>query len=146
MVYIDNMRQYVGKPLTLAQKIEGRLTRKKGDVFVRADFADLGSYNNIGLVLNDFVRRGRLLRFGKGIYTRAVPSPLDGTPIPPRGIQEIAAEALKRLGVKTAPTKLERDYNAGRTTQVPGGQLIGVNRRVRRRLGYNGAYMSFERA
>lgn len=140
------MRAHIGKPLTLSQKIEGRLSRKKGDVFVRADFADLGGYNNVGLVLNQFVRAGKLLRLGRGIYTRAVRSPLDGTPIPPKGIKAIATEAMKRLGVRTAPTKLERDYNAGRTTQVPAGQVIGVKRRVRRRLGYNGAYVSFERA
>jgi hypothetical protein len=55
------------------------------------------------------------------------------------------SEALTRLGVKTRPTKIERDYNAGLTTQVPSGQLIGVNRRVRRKLGYNGTIMRFER-
>lgn len=146
MVYIDTMKSYVGKPLTLSQRIEGRLTRKKGDVFVRADFADLGSYNNVGLVLNRFVRSGKLLRLGQGVYTRAVRSPLDGTSIPPKGIKAIATDALRRLGVRTAPTKLEQDYNAGRSTQVPAGQVIGVKRRVRRRLGYNGAYVSFERA
>lgn len=84
------------------------------------------------------------MRLGKGIYSRAVPSPLDGTPIPPKGVQEIATQALTRLGVKTGLTRLERDYNAGRTTQVPSGQVIGVKRRVRRQLGYNGILIQFE--
>jgi hypothetical protein len=41
---------------------------------------------------------------------------------------------------------MEQDYNAGRTTQVPTGQVVGVRRRVRRKLGYNGIYLIFERA
>jgi len=55
-------------------------------------------------------------------------------------------EALKRLGIEAVPTQLERDYAAGRTTQVPAGRAIGVTRRVRRKMGYNGAIVRFERA
>lgn len=139
------MTSAVWKPATLSQKIESRIARKKGNVFLRGDFADLGGYNNVGLVLNRLVRSGSLLRLGKGVYVRAVPSPLDSKPIPPKGIMRIATEAFGRLGVKTGPTRLERDYNTGRTTQVPSGQLVGVKRRVRRTLGYNGAVVRFER-
>ena len=46
----------------------------------------------------------------------------------------------------TAPTRLEEDYRAGRTTQVPAGRVVAVTKRVRRRIGYNGTYLSFERA
>ena len=55
-------------------------------------------------------------------------------------------EALKRLNIKIAPSRLEQDYNAGRTTQVPTGRVVAVARRVRRKLGYNGFFLSFERA
>jgi hypothetical protein len=44
------------------------------------------------------------------------------------------------------PTRLERAYNAGETTQVPTGRVVGVTRRVRRKIGYNGVSLSFERA
>jgi hypothetical protein len=96
-------------------------------------------------VLRKFVRTGKLLKIGQGVYTRAEPSILDGKPVPVKGITSLMSEALNRLGVGTAPTKIERAYNEGRTTQVPSGRLIGVNRRVRRKLGYNGATMRFER-
>jgi hypothetical protein len=39
-----------------------------------------------------------------------------------------------------------QDYNAGRTTQVPTGRVVGVRQRVRRKIGYNGISLSFERA
>jgi hypothetical protein len=58
----------------------------------------------------------------------------------------VAAEALERLGVKTSPTKLERAYSAGETTQVPAGRVVAVRKRVRRKIGYNGTFVSFERA
>ena len=56
------------------------------------------------------------------------------------------SEALGRVGIETVPTRLERAYNAGETTQVPTGRVVGVTRRVRRKVGYSGINLSFERA
>ena len=55
-------------------------------------------------------------------------------------------EALRRVGVETLPSRLEQSYNAGQTTQVPTGRVVGVTRRVRRKIGYGGVSLSFERA
>jgi hypothetical protein len=62
-----------------------------------------------------------------------------------KGLATLTA-ALARLGIETVPSRLKQAYNAGRTTQVPTGWVVGVKRRVRRRIGYNGIYLSFERA
>jgi hypothetical protein len=58
----------------------------------------------------------------------------------------LAAEALRRVGIEIAPTRLEQAYSAGQTTQVPAGRAVGVRKRVRRKIGYNGTYVSFEHA
>ena len=71
---------------------------------------------------------------------------LDGKPTPVKSLRVLADEALRRLGIKTAPTRLEQDYSAGKTTQVPSGRRVSVDKRVRRKIGYNGAVMTFERA
>ncbi|MCL2430536.1 MAG: type IV toxin-antitoxin system AbiEi family antitoxin domain-containing protein [Alphaproteobacteria bacterium] len=131
---------------TLETQLLNRIDRKRGDVFLRADFADLGGYDQVGRALRQAVRSGRLLRIGSGLYARARPSAIDGAPTPVKGLRELAHEALRRLGVRTAPTRLEQDYSAGKTTQVPSGRRLAVNKRVRRKIGYNGAVMSFERA
>ena len=89
---------------------------------------------------------GKLLRIGSGLYTRARPSTFDGTPTPVKGLRALADEALRRLGVQTAPTHLEKAYNAGKTTQVPPARRVAVAKRVRRKIGYNGVTISFERA
>jgi hypothetical protein len=134
------------KSETLQTRILKRIDRKRGDVFLRSDFKDLGGYDQVGRVLRDLVREGRLLKLGHGLYTRTVASPFDGTPAPIKGLRALAAEALDRLGVESAPTRFEQAYNSGQTTQVPAGRVIAVRKRVRRKIGYKGILMSFERA
>lgn len=134
------------RPESLTASIEKRITRKRGDVFLRADFSDLGGYDQVGRVLRALVRKAKLVRIGQGLYARASTSPFDGRTIPIKSLQRLSVEALGRLGVRTMPTRLERDYAAGRSTQVPAGRAIGVTKRVRRKIGFNGVTMRFERA
>lgn len=134
------------RPLTLEDRVLKRIARKRGDVFLRTDFRDLGGYDQVGRTLRELVSKGRLLRMGQGIYTRAAPSPFDGKPAPVRGITRLTTEALRRIGITARPSKLEQDYNAGKTTQVPSGRTIGVDRPVRRKLQFNGIPIRFERA
>jgi len=133
------------KPDTLEAKLLKRIARKRGDVFLRSDFADLGGYDQVGRALSELVRKKKILKVSQGIYTRARTSPFSGDLLPVRGLSTLV-DALRRIGVKTAPTRLEEDYNAGRTTQVPTGRVIGVRGRVRRKIGYGETYLSFERA
>jgi hypothetical protein len=49
------------------------------------------------------------------------------------------------LASRRCRTRLEQAYNAGETTQVPTGRVVGVTRRVRRRIGYSGINLNFER-
>ena len=129
----------------LETRVMKRIARKRGDVFLRADFKDLGGYDQVGRVLRGLVRKGLLLKVSYGVYTRAVKSPFSDKPVPPKGLATLA-EALRRLGVEITQTRLEQDYNAGRTTQVPTGRVVAVRGRIRRKLGYNGVSLSFERA
>lgn len=131
---------------TLESQVIKRIERKRRDVFLRADFDDLGGYDQVGRVLGQFVRAGRLVKIGSGLYARARPSTLDGKPTPVKGLRALTEEALRRLGIGTAPTRLEQAYSEGKTTQVPSGRRVAVDRRVRRKIGYNGAIVSFERA
>lgn len=130
---------------SLETRVVNRIARKRGDVFLREDFRDLGGYDQVGRVLRGLVRSGQLLKLGYGIYTRAVRSPFSDKPVPPKGLATLT-EALKRLGVEITTTRLEEDYNAGRTTQVPTGRVVAVRGRIRRKLGYDGVSLSFERA
>jgi len=130
---------------TLEYKILTRIARKKCAVFVREDFEDLADYDQAGRILRNLVRKSKIIKIGYGLYAKAQVSPFDGQIIPQKNLPQLAKEALERLGLKTAPSRLEREYNAGRSTQVPTGRLIAVRGRVSRKIGYNGAYVSYER-
>lgn len=114
-------------------------------MFLRADFADLGGYDQVGRALRGLVRQGKLLRIGFGLYSRAAKSRLGQRLISPKGLATLK-EALERVGIETYPSRAVQDYNAGRTTQVPTGRVVAVRQRVRRKIGYGGISLSFERA
>jgi hypothetical protein len=130
---------------TLEQLVLDRIRRMKANVFLREDFADLGGYDQIGRVLKGLVSKGALLRFGCGLYTRSQISPFGGKPAPTIGIKRLAEEAMRRLKIPVGPSRWERKYNDGLTTQVPTGRVVGVRKRVRRRLGYGDVQIHFER-
>ena len=121
MSYIDIMAKLTRRPLALSEKIEARIARRKGDVFLRADFADLGGYAQTGRAL------------------------AHGSVIPVNGLYRLTEEAFRRLGIRTGLTAMQRAHSEGRTTQVPAGRVIGVGRRVRRKIAFKGASMAYER-
>ena len=62
-----------------------------------------------------------------------------------KGLRALTAEALGRLGVESAPTRFEQAYNSGQTTQAPAGRVVAIRGRIRRKIGYSGIFLSFER-
>ncbi len=131
---------------TLLSKMSKRIVRKRNDVILRQDFLDLGGYDQVGRCLLRLVKEGMLVKIGQGIYVRATVSPLDARPSLPRSLNSLVLEAMKKLGVPTGLTEIEIKYNEGKTTQVPTGRVIGVRKRVRRRIGFDGYSMRFEHA
>jgi hypothetical protein len=130
---------------TLERKIATRISRKKSAVFLREDFDDLGGYDQVGLALRKLIAKGAILKIGYGLYAKTRVSPFSGKIRLAKNLPDMATEALQRLGVETFPSALERDYNAGKTTQVPTGRRIAVSSRISRQIGYDGAYISYER-
>jgi len=105
------------RAVSVKVKIAKRIARSKRDVFLRADFADLGGYDQIGRALAGLSVQGVILRIGQGLYARATPSPFDDIPVPTKGVSELMTEALGRCGIKPRPTRMQLDYNAGRATK-----------------------------
>lgn len=98
------------------------------------------------MVLKALLDQGVLVRIGTGVYAKAKPSVLSGKPIPIAPLEVLAPLALLKLGVKVLEPKGNRDYNAGRTTQVPTGLVVNVgSRRVTRKLGFAGKLIRYER-
>ena len=132
---------------TLRKKIEARIARKRSDVFLPREFADLGGERQVLRGLRSLVREGRLVRLGYGVYGRAIASRLSGKPIlySANGFSGAARQALTKLGVKWEPTEAERAYNEGRSTQVPVNPVVRVKGRFSRRLRYGNTELVLER-
>ncbi len=131
---------------TIEDRIQRKISRSKRNVFLRKNFEDFGSYDAVGRALKKNTESGRLIQISKGVYAKAEYSRLTGKPAPVVGIKTLASEALERLGYKVMPSSLEKNYNQGRSTQVPTGRMVAVNKMPRRRIGYDGKYVVFERA
>ena len=130
--------------LTLEKKILKRIARKPGNVLLRDDFSDLGGYDQVGRVLRLLVGQGKLIKIGYGLYAKTKVSPLTQQSVPTATLPRLGKEALDRLKVQTLPTKAEQAYREGRSTQVPTGRMIGVKGRISRKIGYKGAYITYE--
>ena len=132
---------------TLRERIEARIARKRDDVFLPREFADLGGEDQVLRVLRGLVREGRLVRLGYGVYGRAVQSRLSSEPIlySANGFIGAARQALTKLGVQWEPTEAERAYNEGRSTQVPVNPVVRVKGRFSRQLRYGNTELVLER-
>jgi hypothetical protein len=125
------------RPKTLRDKIENRIARKRGDdVFLTREFRDLGGEDQVLRALRSLVREKRLVRLGYGVYGRAIISRLSGDPIlySQSGFLGAARQALTKLGVRWEPTTAERDYNEGRSVQIPVNPVVRVKGRFSRKL------------
>jgi len=135
------------KRSSLRRKIEARIDRSRGTVFLPREFAKFGGDDQVLRALRELTRQGRLKRLGYGVYGRAVTSRLSGQPIlySATGLLGAAREALTKLGVPWEPTAAERAYNEGRTTQVPVNPVVRVKSRFSRRLSDGNIELKFER-
>lgn len=134
------------KSRTLKEKILLRISLKKDKVFLRDDFDDLGGYDQVGRVLKQLVDESKVLKLGYGLYAKLKISSLTGTVIPQAPLPDLAREALIKLGVKVSPSKSLLLYNAGKTTQVPTGRVVAVDKRVSRKITYKGAVIYYEQS
>ena len=131
---------------TLLEKIKLRVKKRKDRTFVLNDFRDFierYDYDQVLRALRILVKEKILIKIGRGIYAKTKVFS-NGTVTLCSDLSELAEEALKKLGVKTSKSKYWNDYNTGRTTQVPTGRVIAVNKRVRRKINYNGYEIEFE--
>jgi hypothetical protein len=133
-----NRRMQMRKEPTLESKIRKRIKHGKYAVYVYADFSDLSDRDQTGRVLREMVKKNELIRFGQGIYVRTEKSEITGEIVPEEDIRTLAEQALKKLKVKVLPSTAETKYNNRESTQVPTGRVIGVDRRISRKMGYGG--------
>lgn len=132
--------------MTTASLIKCAIAQSQEYVFRRRDFASVGSAAAVSRALRELVEEGVLVRLGLGVYAKAKPSALSGKPIPVRPLEVLGPQVLQKFGVSVTASRATRDYNAGRTTQVPSGIVLSTDgRRITRKIGFNGRFVQYER-
>lgn len=134
---------------TMSQSIKNRMIRsialRRGNIILRDDFKRIGSPSQISRVLKDLVDEGRIVRLGYGVYAKAKPSVLSGKPVPCAPLEELAQEALTKLGVSVEQGKSQRRYASGQTTQIPMQATFNTkDRRISRKLSVGGRSIRYE--
>ena len=57
--------------VTLRQRVEARIARRRDDAFLTREFLDLGGTRQVLRVLRELTEQGKLIRLGYGVYGRA---------------------------------------------------------------------------
>lgn len=112
---------------SLKSQVEAKLRKSRRNVFLREDFGTLGDYDQIGRAMRGLVRDGKLMKIGYGVYAKARPNCFTGKPMlaAPGGFDQVAKEALKRLGVVFQVSEAEKAYQSG-STQIPANTSVTI--------------------
>ncbi|CAH0446002.1 DUF6088 family protein [Ralstonia pseudosolanacearum] len=131
--------------MILAERMKRSIARRNDEVFVRSEFAKLGSEAQVSRALKELVTSGVIVKLGVGVYAKAKRSVLSGAAIPVKPVDVLAPIALMKLGVTVYPSKNMQKYNAGETTQIPAGNVLNTGgRRIARKLGFGRQTIRYE--
>lgn len=130
-------------------RIEDKLVRsikqRKGVVILRSEVASIGSTAQVGRVLAKLVGKGVLVRVSKGVYAKTRINKFTGQLTPAATFESIAAETFRKLGIDVLPGQLAREYNAGKTTQIPMDGVVSTGaRRISRKIQVGNRTVKFE--
>jgi len=134
--------------MTLRQRIEARMAKRRDDAFLTREFLDLSGERQVLRALRELTEEGKLIRLGYGVYGRAEISSLTNKPmLTGDGFGQVSRQVLNKLKIPWEPTTAERDYNEGRSTQVPMTPRVRLQpgNRFSRKLRYNTMELTFER-
>lgn len=131
---------------TLESRMRDRIRKSRRTVFLRDDFATLGGYDQVGRALRQLEAQGRLVRIGQGLYAKARKNRITGKSMlaASGGFEQVAKEALNRLGVQWEPASAEKAYQAG-STQIPARVVVRVKGQFHRRIAFGRYRLGIER-
>ncbi len=149
ILHVDNMSCFctyknTSRLTSLKDKIRYRIKRSKGSVFLVGDFDDLSGRDQILRALRALIQEQLILKIGKGVYVKARTSSISNEPVPTENLRSTALELMKKLNVTVLPTAAERAYNSKQSTQVPNAFIIGVNKRISRKLKFKNTQIQYE--
>lgn len=129
---------------SIEYKALNRLKTIRSNIVLRKDFEGFGSYRQISRTLKKLIMQKKLVKISSGVYAKAFVSKYTDVPLIKDSTDSTLREALKRLGIVYEPGSAEKEYNEGKTTQVPVKNIVRLKSRCRRRIGYLKSQLIFE--
>jgi hypothetical protein len=117
-------------------KVLKRIEALSGEVVLRLDIADLAGPRQISRALNRLVESGHLAKLGYGVYAKLSRSKIADTTYLKEGVLPTMRAALTKLNISWEPSAEEKDYQPGRSTQIPVNPATKLKNRFRRQLRY----------
>jgi hypothetical protein len=141
-------RDEVRAMATVEEKIREYVASSSDAAFLTKEFVRFGSRSTVARALRKLVEDRTLYRAGYGVYApyrTFTDGPYAGHKIRKFDNSAVAEDFLVKMGVDPQPGLLVREYNEGRSTQVPPYAIIDVGKsRIRRRLFSGG--VKYERS
>jgi len=97
-----------GRRMTLRQRVEARIIKRRDDAFLTREFLDLGGERQVLRALRELVEEGKLIRLGYGAYARAEVSPLTNQRRPQHpGADDAAGTTARQPLFPQAPLQVD---------------------------------------
>ena len=128
---------------SITYKVLKRIEALPSNVVLRSDIANIANPRQISRAINRLIKDGRLTKLGYGVYAKLARSQVGQTSYLKKGVLSTLREALTRLNIKWELSDEERDYQAGRSTQVPANPSTKLKNRFRRQLQYRNMGLKF---
>lgn len=126
-------------------KILAYIQDMQSDVILRSEINALGEPRQVSRALKALVEDSILIKIGVGIYAKATSTKYLNTPIIKGGFTNACLQALDKLNVQWEPGQAVKDYNEGRSQQVPVRFVVRLKSRCRRQFNYRGRPLIIER-
>lgn len=122
--------------MNIAERVEIRIKRSKRNVYMRADFSDLGSYAQIGKALRRMCDKEILIKIGHGVYAKTRRNRINNRLMfaADGGPDGVLIETLDCLKIPYEFSGLTASYLDGSSTQIPANLEIKIKKRFSRKL------------
>ena len=115
------------------EKLKKTIAEIDGEVVLRSDLAQFGSERAVSRMIKELVVEGVITRIGLGIYAKTVPGKFVNRPVLRTTFAEVGWQACQRLGIEVQLGRAMREYNEGKSTQVPVRIIFNTGQRIVKR-------------
>lgn len=132
------------------EALKNKIIRMSDSVFSRSDLTDDHSNKEqlrLNRALNVFMAEGIIIKIAHGLFAKAESMNFpngESMVVLVDTFETVAIKALNKLGVKWEWGSAIRDYNDGKTTQVPSSFTVQLKSRFRGKISAEGRSVNFE--